>query len=90
MSGGEGQQALREKILLHLQEALAIADVMGDRMTGYLIERALDQARADTGPTDLDAPPSIAVFIIGGCCSSASCSAALGRSESSATKESST
>ena len=48
---------LREKLLEHLESALAITDTIKDSMTGYLIERALDQARVDTWPGNLDLPP---------------------------------
>jgi hypothetical protein len=36
----------RGKIIKHLEEALAIADEIRDGNTGFLIERALDEARA--------------------------------------------
>lgn len=37
----------RDDLIAHLEAALALADEVGDSVTGYLIETALDQARAD-------------------------------------------
>jgi hypothetical protein len=34
------------KLIRHLEDALALVDELGDGTTGYLIERALDCARA--------------------------------------------
>jgi hypothetical protein len=36
----------RGKIIKHLEDALAIAEEIGDGTTGYLIEQALDEARS--------------------------------------------
>jgi hypothetical protein len=36
----------RDELIDHLEAALAFADEVGDSVTGYLIETALDQARA--------------------------------------------
>jgi hypothetical protein len=36
----------RDELIGHLEAALALADEVGDSVTGYLIETALDQARA--------------------------------------------
>jgi hypothetical protein len=36
----------RGRIIKHLERALALADELGDGDTGFLIERALDEARA--------------------------------------------
>jgi DNA-binding ferritin-like protein len=36
----------RGELIKHLEEALALADELQDRTTGYLIERALDEARS--------------------------------------------
>jgi hypothetical protein len=36
----------RGEIIKHLEDAMAIADELEDGPTGYLIERALDEARA--------------------------------------------
>jgi hypothetical protein len=36
----------RGQIIRHLEEALALADEIRDGNTGYLIERALDEARS--------------------------------------------
>ena len=45
---------MRSKMIEHLEAALAISDETKDGTTCYLIERALDQARADQWPA-LDA-----------------------------------
>jgi hypothetical protein len=37
----------RRRMIEHLEAALALADELRDSVTGYLIETALDQARAD-------------------------------------------
>ena len=36
----------RGQLIRHLEQALALADELEDGTTGYLIERALDEARA--------------------------------------------
>ena len=36
----------RGEIIRHLEAALALADEVGDANTGFLIERALDEARS--------------------------------------------
>jgi hypothetical protein len=36
----------RGELIKHLKDAMAIADELDDGATGYLIERALDEARA--------------------------------------------
>jgi DNA-binding ferritin-like protein len=36
----------RGQIIKHLEDALALADELQDGSTGYLIERALDEARS--------------------------------------------
>jgi hypothetical protein len=41
---------LRGKMIEHLEAAQALADETRDSTTGYLIERALDAARADQWP----------------------------------------
>jgi hypothetical protein len=38
--------AKRGELIKHLEEAIAIADELEDGMTGYLIESALDETRA--------------------------------------------
>ena len=53
----EKAKELRNKLLDHMESALAIADLLGAGAVGYHIERALDQARAETWPGDLDLPP---------------------------------
>jgi hypothetical protein len=40
------QAAARGELIRYLENALAIADEIEDGKTGYLIERALDEARA--------------------------------------------
>ena len=56
MTAPEQVKQLREILLEHLEAALAITDTINDSVTGYLIERALDQARAGTWPGNLDLP----------------------------------
>ena len=41
---------LRDKMMEHLEAALAIADETKSGTVGYLIERALDQARSEAWP----------------------------------------
>jgi len=41
----------RDQMIEHLQQALALADELKDSITGYLIERALDEARAAVVPS---------------------------------------
>lgn len=54
---------LQEKLLEHLDAAQAITDELGDGETGYLVERALDEARSVAWPhTD----PNIERFGKGG------------------------
>ena len=36
----------RGQVIKHLEQALALADEIGDGDTGFLIERALDEARS--------------------------------------------
>lgn len=36
----------RGRMIEHLEQALALADELKDALTGYYIERALDEARA--------------------------------------------
>jgi DNA-binding ferritin-like protein len=36
----------RGQIIKHLEQALALADELGDGGTGFLIEQALDEARS--------------------------------------------
>ena len=36
----------RDQMIEHLEQSLALADELHDSLTGYLIERALDEARA--------------------------------------------
>ena len=42
---------LRTKMIEHLEPAIAVADAAGDCATSYLIETAMDSARADQWPT---------------------------------------
>ena len=37
---------IRGKIIALLEQALTLADELNDRKTGYLVERALDEARS--------------------------------------------
>ncbi len=39
-------EAKRVQMIEHLEAALALSDEIKDSVTGYLIERALDEARA--------------------------------------------
>lgn len=41
---------LREKLLEHLEAALAITDETGDALAGYLVESAIDHVRASQWP----------------------------------------
>ena len=41
----------RGQMIKHLEAALALADELNDSVTGYLIERALDEARAAVVPS---------------------------------------
>jgi hypothetical protein len=41
-----GFERKREKMIEHLEQALNLADELHDSVTGYLIECALDEARA--------------------------------------------
>ena len=43
-------QELRDKMIEHLEAAIAIADETKDSATGFIIETALDSARADQWP----------------------------------------
>jgi hypothetical protein len=59
MTRPEEIPALRQKAIEYLESALAITEETGDEVSGYLIERALDQMRADAWPHAIDdAPPS--------------------------------
>jgi DNA-binding ferritin-like protein len=40
------QAEKRGQLIRHLEDALALADELQDGHTGYLIERALDEARS--------------------------------------------
>lgn len=50
MHSPEKIKLLRAKMIEHLDAAQALADETQDTTTGYLIERALDAARADQWP----------------------------------------
>lgn len=50
---------LQEKLLEHLEAAQAITDELNEPNAGYLVERALDEARAVNWPL-LD--PNIEIF----------------------------
>jgi hypothetical protein len=57
MIGPERRKELSNRLLEHLEAALAVTDELEDAVTGFLIERALDQARANIWPGNLDLPP---------------------------------
>jgi hypothetical protein len=44
------RQQLQEKLLEHLEAAQAITDELNEPIAGYLVERALDEARAVNWP----------------------------------------
>jgi hypothetical protein len=50
MHSPEQVKELRGKLIEHLEAAQALVHETRDLMTGYLIERALDEARADQWP----------------------------------------
>jgi hypothetical protein len=54
--GPERRAELRAKLMEHLEAAQALADETRDGVVGYMVERALDQLRADTWPGNLDIP----------------------------------
>ena len=43
-------KGLRSKMIEHLEHAIAAADAAGDYATSYLLETAMDSARADQWP----------------------------------------
>jgi DNA-binding ferritin-like protein len=51
MSGMPVFEQKRDQMIEHLQKALALADEINDSATGYLIERAMDEARAAMVPS---------------------------------------
>jgi hypothetical protein len=56
--GGDPERitALREKLMDHLEAALALADETKDGVVGYLVESALDQLHASMWPGNLEVP----------------------------------
>jgi hypothetical protein len=50
---------MRVEIIAHLEAALALSDEKRDSTAGYLIETALDAARADMLPGNLDLRPRV-------------------------------
>jgi hypothetical protein len=50
MQSSEKLKELRDKMIEHLEAALAIADETKDSGTGFITETALDSARADQWP----------------------------------------
>lgn len=42
----------------HLESALGLADELNDSLTGYLIERALDEARSHMSAASVDSIPA--------------------------------
>ena len=57
MAEPEEIHALRLKAIELLATALKITEETGDETTGFLIERALDQMRADAWPDAIDDAP---------------------------------
>jgi hypothetical protein len=60
MHSPEKIKELRGKMIEHLEAALAVADETQDSATGFIIETALDSARADQWPAlnpGFDTPP---------------------------------
>jgi hypothetical protein len=51
--------ALRQRAIELLETALKITEETGDETSGFLIERALDQVRADAWPDAIDAAPEV-------------------------------
>jgi len=51
--------ALRQKAIELLETALKFTEETGDETSGFLIERALDQLRADAWPDAIDAAPEV-------------------------------
>ena len=49
--------ALRQKAIEYMEAALKITEETGDETSGFLIERAHDQMRADAWPDAIDNPP---------------------------------
>lgn len=58
MAEPEETTALRLKAIEHLEAALAITAETGDETSQFLIERALDQMRADAWPDAIDEAPA--------------------------------
>jgi hypothetical protein len=50
--------ALRQKAIEYIEAALKITEETGDETSGFLIERALDQMRADAWPDAIDDAPA--------------------------------
>lgn len=58
MSSADKMLALRERAIKYLEYALTLTEATGDEHSGYQIERALDQMRADTWPDAIDDAPA--------------------------------
>lgn len=58
MAEPEEIPALRQKAIELLETALKITEETGDQTSGFLIERALDQLRADAWPDVIDDTPA--------------------------------
>ena len=54
--GAMPAQDQRRRMIEQLEQALALADELKDALTGYIIERALDEARAGMVPSPAGAP----------------------------------
>jgi hypothetical protein len=58
MAAPEEVPALRQKAIDLMETALKITEETGDETSTYLIERALDQMRADAWPDAIDDAPA--------------------------------
>jgi hypothetical protein len=58
MTTPEEIPALRQKAIELLETAQKITEEIGDETSGFLIERALDQMRADAWPDAIDDAPA--------------------------------
>jgi hypothetical protein len=57
MATPEEIPALRQRAIELMESALKITEETGDETSGFLIERALDQMRADAWPEAIDDAP---------------------------------
>jgi hypothetical protein len=56
MLTAEESEAMRAKLIEHLESSLAMADELREGTAGYFIESALDQIRSGMWPANLDIP----------------------------------